>query len=300
MVRSPMRGHRPDGGKACVEVVETSELLPDDVVWGEDGWYCVLEGEERDSSQVVAAPIIDDAGGQGESLMLYGETFLRAVQEPACVSAPVSAAAVRAACAAVPALDEARRRRLRWADEAHAQILAVPVPAQPAPDGRGEAVVLLMDVLDALVDCVDGTNSPRHASLEDRVRAFVNRSLPTKLQALPRTHPTPRAEAYVEWCARHANIEKVPGPFCPACAYASVMRDGVKMGRESAPRAQPAPEGAGEAVAWEATGRYGGAPATEYGDSEENARMIYRSRYGAAPDSVRPLVYASPSRPGGA
>lgn len=125
--------------------------------------------------------------------------------------------------------------------------LSTTPPAQPAQ--AGVAVVLLMDVLDALVDCVDGTNSPRHASLEDRVRAFVNRSLPTKLQALPRTHPTPRAEAYVEWCARHANIEKVPGPFCPACAYASVMRDGVKMGRESAPRAASA---SAEAVAREA------------------------------------------------
>lgn len=53
-----------------------------------------------------------------------------------------SAEAVRAACAAVPALEEARRRRLRWADEAHAQILAVPAPAQPAPEWAVEAVRL--------------------------------------------------------------------------------------------------------------------------------------------------------------
>lgn len=78
-MRSHKPGHRPEANKACVEVVDTSALLPDDVIWGDDGWYCVLEGAESDSLQVVAARIIDDAGGQDESLMLYGETFLRVV-----------------------------------------------------------------------------------------------------------------------------------------------------------------------------------------------------------------------------
>lgn len=78
-MRSHKPGHRPEGGKACVEVVETSELLPGDVVWSEDGWYCVTVGWLGDPLGIEAARIIDDAGGQGESLMIYGETFLRVV-----------------------------------------------------------------------------------------------------------------------------------------------------------------------------------------------------------------------------
>lgn len=156
-----------------------------------------------------------------------------------------SAEAVRAACAAVPALEEARRRRLRWADEAHAQILAV--PAQPAP--VAEAVVwddLNMCDEETLRSCVDIID--RVPTDNGGISPTLGAVARTALYYLKRASATPRAEAYVEWCARHDDIEKVPGPFCPACAYASVMRDGVKMGRESAPRAQPAPAQAGEAV----------------------------------------------------
>lgn len=70
-------GCRPDGNRAEVEVVSTSDLLPGNVVWGEDGWYAVLDSDQNDSTQVSAAQIIDDAGGQDEDSILYGEWFLR-------------------------------------------------------------------------------------------------------------------------------------------------------------------------------------------------------------------------------
>lgn len=70
-------GCRPDGNRAEVEVVSTSDLLPGNVVWGEDGWYVVLDDDQSDSTQVSAARIIDDAGGQDEDGLLYGEWFLR-------------------------------------------------------------------------------------------------------------------------------------------------------------------------------------------------------------------------------
>ena len=70
-------GCRPEGNRAEVEIVSTSELLPGNVVWGEDGWYAVLDSDQNDSTQVSAAQIIDDAGGQDEDSILYGEWFLR-------------------------------------------------------------------------------------------------------------------------------------------------------------------------------------------------------------------------------
>lgn len=126
--------------------------------------------------------------------------------------------------------------------------LALPAdaPAQPAPEGAGEAG-----------DSDDGGNCRAHGAPVCEPCAFDRgyaAGLCKNAEAQP--HPTPRAEAYVEWCARHDDIEKVPGPFCPACAYASVMRDGVKMGRESAPRAQPAPGHTDLMVTPESVGPY--------------------------------------------
>ena len=95
-------GRRPDGNRAEVEVVSTSDLLPGNVVWCEDGWYAVLDSDQNDSTQVSAAQIIDDAGGQDEDGLLYGEWFLRLAHPAATAREEVWKAMVEALEQVVP------------------------------------------------------------------------------------------------------------------------------------------------------------------------------------------------------
>ncbi len=70
-------GHRPDGNRAHVEIVATSDLVPDDVVFHEGEWWCILDGDKNDGLQVLAAPIIDDSAGQDDSDYIDGSCFAR-------------------------------------------------------------------------------------------------------------------------------------------------------------------------------------------------------------------------------
>ena len=73
-------GHRPPvGWRAVVEIVSASDLEADDVIFAEGRWLCVLDDDLNDSTQVMAAEIIDDAGGRGVSDTTYGEWFARVV-----------------------------------------------------------------------------------------------------------------------------------------------------------------------------------------------------------------------------
>lgn len=48
----------------------------------------------------------------------------------------------------------------------------------------------------------------------------------------------------VRFCDDHAEVEIVPGPFCPVCSMALVLRDGVKLGRDA--RSIPHGDGGGK------------------------------------------------------
>ena len=73
-------GHRPPAGfNAVVEIVSTSDLEADDVIFAEGGWKCVIDDGMNDSTQVMAAEIIDDAAGQNLADTTYGEWFARVV-----------------------------------------------------------------------------------------------------------------------------------------------------------------------------------------------------------------------------
>lgn len=80
-VRPP--GCAPDGNHASVEVVPTILLNPLDVVWHEDRWHAVIDDAANDESSVTLAPIIDDAGGQGDEVEACAEFFLRCATLPA-------------------------------------------------------------------------------------------------------------------------------------------------------------------------------------------------------------------------
>lgn len=74
-------GHRPPVGfNAVVEIVSTSDLENDDVIFAEGRWLCVIDDGMNDSMQVMAAEIIDDAAGRGLADTTYGEWFARVVE----------------------------------------------------------------------------------------------------------------------------------------------------------------------------------------------------------------------------
>lgn len=40
-------------------------------------------------------------------------------------------------------------------------------------------------------------------------------------------------EPYIEWCAKHAKCERVPGPFCPACVMLREYAEGQRYARKA-------------------------------------------------------------------
>jgi hypothetical protein len=73
-------GHRPPVGfNAVVEIVSASDLEADDVIFDDGRWLCVLDDGRNDSTMIMAAEIIDNAGGQDTTDTVYGEWFARVV-----------------------------------------------------------------------------------------------------------------------------------------------------------------------------------------------------------------------------
>ena len=82
----------------------------------------------------------------------------------------------------------------------------------------------LLALCDALVSAADASHAglavpPPATAGEDRSRGCV-----------------------VAFCADHAEVEVVTGPFCPVCSMGKVLDDGVRLGRTAKWPTTPAPE----------------------------------------------------------
>jgi hypothetical protein len=148
-VRPP--GCAPDGNHASVEVVPTILLNPLDVVWHEDRWHAVIDDAANDESSVTLAPIIDDAGGQGDEVEACAEFFLRCATLPA------------------PAVEEARRDVV---DKAKAW-LARPVAGRGAYKGTAALEESIEALLAAEAEAADEghTLAAKESRSDDRPAA---------------------------------------------------------------------------------------------------------------------------------
>ncbi len=215
------RGHRPDTLRpSSVEVCETSDLEPDDVIFHDGAWYVVLDSDESDATQVWAAPIVDDAGGQDEPEFIESTWFVRVVPLYAAPPATGDAAAVRpevvCLCGSTRFIDTFAEQYGRLTDEGKIVLTVgrvVPQSEQALGSPRKAALDTLhlrkIDLADrVLVLNVGGYVGP---STRREIAYAKERGKPIDLlypdaglDGVAPVSPAPRGEA-VAWCIMHKN-----------------------------------------------------------------------------------------------